>query len=66
MMIFFLALGNLMIDRLGLLWRMPWPTMTTSGFYHLVQWIFAGLLAAGAYALAAQRIGATRSPASTE
>jgi hypothetical protein len=55
-----------MIDRLGLLWPMPWPTMTTSGFYHLVQWIFAVLLAAGAYALAAQRIGATRSPASTE
>jgi hypothetical protein len=55
-----------MIDRLGLLWQMPWPTMTTSGFYHLVQWIFAVLLAAGAYALAAQRIGATRSPASTE
>jgi hypothetical protein len=45
-----------MIDRLGLLWQMPWPIMTTSGFYHLVQWIFAVLLAAGAYALAAQRL----------
>jgi hypothetical protein len=45
-----------MIDRLALLWQMPWPIMTTSGFYHLVQWIFAVLLAAGAYALAAQRL----------
>jgi len=41
---------------LALLWQMPWPIMTTSGFYHLVQWIFAVLLAAGAYALAAQRL----------
>jgi hypothetical protein len=45
-----------MIDRLGLLWPMPWPTMTTSGFYHLVQWTFAVLLAAGAYTLTAQRL----------
>jgi hypothetical protein len=45
-----------MIDRLGLLWQIPWPTMTMSAFYHLAQWIFAALLAAGAYILAAQRI----------
>jgi hypothetical protein len=45
-----------MIDRLGLLWQMPWPSVTMSGFYHLAQWIFAVLLAAGAYILAAQRI----------
>jgi HupE / UreJ protein len=45
-----------MVDRLGLLWQMPWPAMTMSGFYHLAQWIFVVLLAAGAYTLAAQRI----------
>jgi len=45
-----------MIDRLALLWQIPWPAMTMSGFYHLAQWIFAVLLAAGAYVLAAQRI----------
>jgi HupE / UreJ protein len=45
-----------MIDRMGALWAMPWPTMTVSGFYHLAQWIFAVLLAVGAYTLAAQRI----------
>jgi hypothetical protein len=45
-----------MIDRLGLLWQTPWPSMTMSGFYHLAQWVFALLLAAGAYTLAAQRI----------
>jgi hypothetical protein len=45
-----------MIDRLGVLWQMPWPIMTTAGLYHLAQWIFAVLLALGAYGLAAQRI----------
>ena len=45
-----------MIDRLGVLWQMPWPPMTMAGFYHLTQWIFAALLAVGAYVLAAQRI----------
>jgi hypothetical protein len=45
-----------MIDRLGVLWQMPWPPITMVGFYHLTQWIFAVLLAAGAYILAAQRI----------
>jgi HupE / UreJ protein len=44
------------VDRLGLLWQSPWPAMTMSGFYHLAQWIFAILLAAGAYILASQRI----------
>jgi hypothetical protein len=45
-----------MIDRLGVLWQMPWPPMTMAGFYHLAQWIIAALLAVGAYILAAQRI----------
>jgi HupE / UreJ protein len=45
-----------MIDRLGVLWQMPWPPITMVGFYHLTQWIFAALLAVGAYILAAQRI----------
>jgi HupE / UreJ protein len=45
-----------MIDRLRLLWQIPWPTVTMAGFYHLAQWIFALLLAAGAYTLAARRI----------
>jgi hypothetical protein len=45
-----------MIDRVEVLWRMPWPPMTMAGFYHLTQWIFAVLLAVGAYILAAQRI----------
>ena len=45
-----------MMDRLGVLWQMPWPPMTMAGFYHLTQWIFAALLALGAYVLAAQRI----------
>jgi hypothetical protein len=45
-----------MIDRLGVLWQMPWPHMTMAGFYQLTQWIFAALLAVGAYVLAAQRI----------
>jgi HupE / UreJ protein len=45
-----------MIDRLGVLWQMPWPPMTMAGFYHLTQWVFAALLAVGAYVLAAQRI----------
>jgi HupE/UreJ protein len=45
-----------MTDRLGVFWQMPWPSMTVSGFYHLAQWIFAVLLAAGAYTLAAQRL----------
>jgi len=45
-----------MIDRLGVFWRTPWPSMTISGFYHLAQWTFAVLLAAGAYTLAAQRL----------
>jgi hypothetical protein len=45
-----------MIDRLGVLWQMPWPPMTMADFYHLAQWIFAALLAVGAYVLAAQRI----------
>jgi hypothetical protein len=45
-----------MIDRVGVLWQMPWPPMTMAGFYHITQWIFAALLAVGAYILAAQRI----------
>jgi HupE/UreJ protein len=45
-----------MIDRVGVLWQMPWPPMTMAGFYRLTQWIFAALLAVGAYILAAQRI----------
>jgi hypothetical protein len=44
------------IDRLGVLWQAPWPSMTMAGFYHLTQWIFAALLAVGAYILAAQRM----------
>jgi hypothetical protein len=50
-----------MIDRLGVFWQTPWPSMTMSGFYHLAQWIFAVLLAAGAYTLAAQRLIPARS-----
>lgn len=49
-----------MIDRLTVLWQTPWPGLTLSGFYHLSQWIFAALLAAGAY-LAAQRLIPARS-----
>jgi hypothetical protein len=45
-----------MVDRTGVLWQTPWPTITVSGFYQLAQWIFAALLVAGAYILAAQRI----------
>jgi hypothetical protein len=50
-----------MIDRVGVLWRMPWPPMTMAGFYHLTQWIFAVLLAVGAFILAAQRLERRRS-----
>jgi hypothetical protein len=45
-----------MIDRMSVLWQMPWPSMTGAAFYHLAQWLFVVLLAAGAYTLAAQRI----------
>jgi hypothetical protein len=50
------AAWHWMIDRLGVFWQTPWPSMTMSGFYHLAQWIFAVLLAAGAYTLAARRL----------
>ncbi len=45
-----------MIDRISVLWQMPWPSMTAAAFYHLAQWIFVVLLGAGAYTLTAQRI----------
>jgi hypothetical protein len=45
-----------MIDRASVLWHAPWPPMTIAGFYHLSQWSFVALLAAGAYVFAAQRI----------
>jgi hypothetical protein len=45
-----------MIDRVVVLWQMPWPSMTAAALHRLPQWIFVLLLAGGAYTLAAHRI----------
>jgi hypothetical protein len=49
-----------MIDRGTVFWQMPWPRMTAASFYHVMQWAFAALIAAGVYVLAAERLAKRR------
>jgi hypothetical protein len=59
------AAWHWMVDRTTLFWQLPWPQMTAASFYHLMQWTFVVLIAAGVYMLAADRM-AKRRPQSVE